>query len=472
MAGDLGGSNDDVGLAIAVDSSGNVCVTGYTKSFGAGDEDVFILKLNSTGDIVWQKTWGGSGGDRGLGITVDSSGNIYVTGWTLSYGTSSQQSGWNTITYSAVFLLKLNSTGDLEWQRTWEELYAAQCGDCLATDSSGNVYVAGYYGGFILKFNSTGSLMWQKTWGSTTWGNDQCYGLARDASGNLYITGQTTDFGAGNQDAFVLELSPAGGLVWQKTWGGSGDDEARGIAINSTYGQIYVTGFTNSFGAGNYSVFLLTLNFTGGLEQQKIISGGGYDEGFGIALSTSGDPVVTGYVSEAPPYNVNSSSFVLGSPNFSLATSSISTTSPSAALGVPSGTVSTPSGSSTYNGNTDVLLLMLSGMQPYNVTFTATGLASEATWWVDLSGDNQSSTSNVISFKEWNGTYAYSIGAFGYNASDSTGSVTVEGADVDKQVAFTIVPEFPSFLALPLFIIATLLAAVVCRRKHSSLSTR
>lgn len=260
--------------------------------------------------------------------------------------------------------------------------------------------------------------------------------------------------------------------MWQKTWGGSGDDEARGIAINSTYGQIYVTGFTNSFGAGNYSVFLLTLNFTGGLEQQKIISGGGYDEGFGIALSTSGDPVVTGYVSEAPPYNVNSSSFVLGSPNFSLATSSISTTSPSAALGVPSGTVSTPSGSSTYNGNTDVLLLMLSGMQPYNVTFTATGLASEATWWVDLSGDNQSSTSNVISFKEWNGTYAYSIGAFGYNASDSTGSVTVEGADVDKQVAFTIVPEFPSFLALPLFIIATLLAAVVCRRKHSSLSTR
>jgi len=357
-----GGSNDDGGLATAVDSFGNVYVTGYTRSFGAGDEDAFILKLNSSGDVMWQKTWGGGWGDRGMGITVDSLGNVYVTGWSLSYGTSTY--GWTT--YSSVFLLKINSSGDLEWQRTWEEQYVPQCGNCLATDPLGNVYVAGYFGGFILKYNSTGSLMWQRIWGET---NDQCFGLCRDSSGNLYIIGQTPSSGAGGHDAFVLKLSSAGGLVWQKTWGGTSDDQARGIALDDTSERIYVTGFTNSFGTGNYSVFVLTLNFAGGLEQQRIISGGSHDEGCGVALDSHGNPIVTGYVSESPPYNVESSSYVLGTSSFSLTTSSIPTQSPTAALGVATGITSIPLGNTTYSGNTDVLLLVLTAVIPEYPSF-------------------------------------------------------------------------------------------------------
>jgi len=357
-----GGSNDDVGYGVVVDSSGYVYVTGYTMSFGQGLEDVFVLKFNSTGDLEWQRTWGGDNWDRGLSITVDSSGNIYATGYTLSYGYSQD---WTT-RYSAVFLLKLNSTGGLEWQRTWEETYVAQGGSCIATDSSGNIYVAGYYGDFLLKFNSTGNLLLQRTWGTTSFGSgDQCFGLALDSSGNIYITGQTSSFGAGGRDAFILKLSPAGGLVWQKTWGGTGNDEGRGVVVN-TSGQIYVSGLTNSFGAGDYDVFALKLNSTDAdacLEWQRTIGGVGDDEVFGVAFDTFGNPVVAGYVSEAPPYNINSSNFILGTPTFNLVTSSFPLDLPTADMGIPSGTVSTPLGSTAYGGNTDAIFFIIPEFQ-------------------------------------------------------------------------------------------------------------
>ena len=99
----LGGANSDTGVGIGVDSSGNVYVTGHTGSQGAGGNDILITKYNTSGVIQWQRTFGGASGDVGTGITVDSSGNVYVTGYTGSQGDG---------TYD-ILIAKLPSNGSL-----------------------------------------------------------------------------------------------------------------------------------------------------------------------------------------------------------------------------------------------------------------------------------------------------------------------------------------------------------------------
>jgi len=109
----------------------------------------------------------------------------------------------------------------------------------------------------------------------------------------------------------------------------------------------------------------------------------------------------------------------------------------------------------------------------YTVSFLETKLPSQAQWWVDLKGDNQSSTSNVINFSLPNGTYTYSTGASGYTPSASKGLVTVNGTNTNEQVTFSarpIIPEFPSLIVLLPFMIATLLAVIIYRKK--SMRTR
>jgi hypothetical protein len=124
--------------------------------------------------------------------------------------------------------------------------------------------------------------------------------------------------------------------------------------------------------------------------------------------------------------------------------------------------------SHTYDITSDPPTLMsLYAIMPtnYSVTFMESGLPSGVVWWVDLKGDNRSSTSNVIDFSLPNGTYSYSTGAFGYNVSPSTASVTVNGANISQEETFTVVPEFPSFIILPAFMVVTLLVAIISRRK-------
>ncbi|MFX1500441.1 MAG: SBBP repeat-containing protein, partial [Promethearchaeota archaeon] len=96
-----GGSNYDRGYGITLDVLGNVFITGYTRSYGAGNYDVFLLKYDSNGNLMWNITWGGSGFDDGRGIVVDGSGNVLITGSTDSYGAG----------ISDMFLLKYNSDG-------------------------------------------------------------------------------------------------------------------------------------------------------------------------------------------------------------------------------------------------------------------------------------------------------------------------------------------------------------------------
>ena len=219
-------ATNDYANGVATDSSGNVYVTGGTKggldgNTSAGNTDLFVVKYSSSGTKQWTKQLGSSGLDSANGVAIDSSGNVYVTGVTFG------GLDWNTSAgANDLFVVKYNSSGTKEWT---EQLGSASSdfANGVATDSSGNVYVAGVtYGGldgnsnednadlFVVKYNSSGTKQWTKQLGTSSDGFDEARGVATDSSGNVYVTGFTygglDGTNAGSADIFVVKYNSSG----------------------------------------------------------------------------------------------------------------------------------------------------------------------------------------------------------------------------------------------------------------------
>jgi hypothetical protein len=364
----LGGSGGDSGAGIAVDSAGNAYVVGSTGSsnfpttnplqptFGGGYVDAFVAKVNPTGSVLIYSTYlGGSGGDFGYGIAVDSAGSAYVTG-------STQSPDFPTV----------------------NPLQPA---------------FGGIWNAFVAKLDPAGSALVYSTYlGGNGW--DIGYGIAVDSAGSAYVTGSTlsTDFptmrplqptyGGGFGDAFVAKVNPTGSaLIYSTYLGGSGGDSGAGIAVDSA-GSAYVIGTTDSptlpanmgyTGLGDG--FVTELNPTGSaLAYFAYLGGSGYSYGAGIAVDSGGNAYVTGYTSSAnfpttnplqPTYGGNDDAFVAKVMFAPTTTVLISSVNPSvsgkpviftATVSSPSG--GTPTGKVTFRNGTTALATKLLSRVP------------------------------------------------------------------------------------------------------------
>ena len=342
----LGGTNNDYGRGIAVDSSGNVYATGDTEctgwvsggwdtTFGTGPNDGYVVKLSAAGAHLWSTYLGGAGFDEGRSIAVDSSGNVYATGLTASSGWVS--GGWDT-TYNGDdrdgYVVKLSAAGAHLWS-TYLGGTDRDYGLGIAVDSSGNAYVTGQtasegwvsggwdtsvnggWESYVVKLSPTGAHLWSTYLGGT--GNDYGgYGIAVDSSGNVYVTGWTDSGGwvsggwdtsyAGACDGYVVKLSTSGAHVWSTYLGGTGYDDGWGIAVDSS-GNAYVTGSTyssgwvsggwdtilNGEGSTTYSDgYVVKLSTSGAHVWSTYLGGTGNDCGYGIAVDSSGNAYATG----------------------------------------------------------------------------------------------------------------------------------------------------------------------------------
>ncbi len=254
---------------------GGYVVTGITMSFGAGSADVWVLKLDSQGVVEWQKTYGGVDWDAPRSCQQTSDGGYVVAGGTVSFGYGGSDDAW---------VLKLDSVGNIEWQRT----YGGSAGESLtAKQTSDGGYVAmglthsfgaGNSDGWVLKLDSLGNVEWEKTYGGSnidTLGRGQ-----QTADGGYIVATQTESFGAGGKDAWIVKLDSVGNIEWQKTYGSGGYDQVRSIQ-QTTDGGYIVHGYYNR------GVWAAKLDSLGNIEWQKTYSGGP-DEAASIRQVDSG----------------------------------------------------------------------------------------------------------------------------------------------------------------------------------------
>ncbi|WP_456423579.1 protein kinase domain-containing protein, partial [Thermococcus sp.] len=281
-----GGDREDVFNDVKIAENGDIIVTGYTESFGAGKKDAWVLRLNANGNIKWQKTYGGKSIDEANAVAIADNGDIIIAGNTFSFGTVIED----------IWVLRLDSEGNVKWAKTYGG-ESTDHAHAVAIADNGDIIVAGDTDSFgdsrdvwVLRLDSNGNVKWQKTYGGSGWDGYWDVNVAIAPNGDIIVAGDTDSFGAGGRDFWILRLDANGNVKWQKTYGGSGWDVAYAVAIADN-GDIIVAGKTYSFGAGYGDAWVLRLDENGNVKWQKIYGGGNSKA---VILTENGDIIVVG----------------------------------------------------------------------------------------------------------------------------------------------------------------------------------
>jgi hypothetical protein len=292
---------DALNHSIQQTHDGGYIISTRTTSYGAGDYDILIFKLDSHGDIEWQRTYGGIGYEAGYCAIQETSDGGYVYA-----GSSNTFGGWGG------WIFKLNPSGDIEWERFYE-WPCSSLGSLHQTDDGGYIVIGSYYsnqygrkGTWIVKLTSSGDAEWQRFYDLAQTIKDPRFGdislgssdIKQTIDGGYIVHFFTTSCGAGGIDTLILKLRSGGDIEWQRSYGGS-EDEGRSFAVNSIEqtrdGGFVVGGITESFGAGKSDIWILKLTPTGDIEWQHTYGGKGEEDLLSIQETSDGGYIVGGW---------------------------------------------------------------------------------------------------------------------------------------------------------------------------------
>ncbi len=283
-----GGAGEDGGLAIAELSDG-FALSGHTNSFGNGGFDFYVVRITGDGDTVWARAVGGADDDFAKCIAPAPDGGVIAAGLTYSFGAGN----------SDVYIVKFDSLGDTVWTKTYGGAIADEAYDMIETGwgylLAGRTYSfgAGNFDVYLLAINWNGDTLWTRTYGGTI--TDGANSVIPTGDGFL-ITGYTYSYGAGNYDVYVLRVDSAGNELWQRTYGGS-DDDVGTDAVMTPDGGFIIVGYTYTFTHGSDDIFVVRIDSSGNLLWQRNFGGGGIDEAMSIVRR--GDAYLVGGVTES-----------------------------------------------------------------------------------------------------------------------------------------------------------------------------
>ncbi len=265
----FGGSKIDKARSIVQTSDGGFAVLGNTFSKGAGDNDFWLLRLDALGSVVWEKTFGGSSTELGYELVQTTSDG----GFALVGGTASKGAGG-----ADFWVLKLDASGNTVWDKTFGQINTEVAHSIVQT-SDGGFAVAGYTrskgrGGqdfWVLKLNALGNKTWDKTFGGSN--TEIAHSIVQTSDGGFAVAG-TINKGGGNTDFWVLKLNATGNKTWEKTFGGSNTEIAHSI-VQTSDGGFAVAGQTtsNKGKVGIIDVLILKLNALGEKTWEKTFGG-------------------------------------------------------------------------------------------------------------------------------------------------------------------------------------------------------
>jgi hypothetical protein len=283
-----GGTNDDGGWSAQQTSDGGYIIAGYTWSFGAGGVDVYLIKTDASGDTLWTRTYGGTSLDGCSSVQQTSDSGYIIAGLTMSFGAGSFD----------VYLIKTTASGDTVWTRTYGGM-SWDGGYWVQQTSDGGYIIAGWTeaGGtdvYLIKTDASGDTLWTRAYGGAS--EDDGNSVWQTSDGGYIIAGETWSFGAGTPDhanVYLIKTDTAGDTLWTRTYGGPNDDYSYSVHQTSDGGYI-ILGRTWSYGAG-CDVYLIKTDASGDTLWTRTC-GGTYDDwGYSVQQTSDSGYIIAGY---------------------------------------------------------------------------------------------------------------------------------------------------------------------------------
>ncbi|MFC1990218.1 trypsin-like peptidase domain-containing protein [Chloroflexota bacterium] len=300
----FGGSGMSIDSAHSVQQTtdGGYIIAGTTEPSGLNSNDVYLVKTDSSGNMTWSKTYGGTDREAGSSVQQTSDGGYIIAGYTRSFGAGSGDA----------YLIKTDSSGNEAWSKTFGGTGSEGGSSVQQTSDGGYIIVCttssfgtGVSDAYLVKTDSSGNEVWSKTFGGT--GQDNVGSVQQTVDGGYIIAGSTRSFGGGS-NFYLVKTDSSGNEVWSKTFGGTNEEQGHSVQQTSDGGYIIV-GSTFSLGIGDRAgyveesdVYLVKTDSSGNMLWSKAFGSTGSDAALSVQQTVDGGYIITGYYDISPPH--------------------------------------------------------------------------------------------------------------------------------------------------------------------------
>ncbi len=290
FAKSYGGTRYDVGYSVQQTSDGGYIMAGIFTPSASDPGDVILIKVDSLGNVLWSKRYGGPREERAFSVKQTSDGGYITVARTRSFVDTTR---WD------VLLIKTDPNGNLQWARVYSNpSLDDEPSDVIETSDGGYLVVGGAQSRsssfqneiLVMKINSSGDLQWVRWFGDTIY-QDQAYSVKRTSDGGYIVAGRTGSYGSGNADIFLMKLDGSGNVVWAKAYGSSGPDFGYDVQITSDGGFVVVGYYTSS---GDTNAIIVKTNSIGNVQWYRVLGGTRMDAFYSVDQTSDGGFIATG----------------------------------------------------------------------------------------------------------------------------------------------------------------------------------